>query len=319
VPLTATQPELYFEDRGAGDPLLVITGFAVSCAVLEPLVDLCGTRLRCITYDHPGSGRSSKRAFPFSTARLAASAVRVLDALGIEAAHVAGLSMGGIVAQELALRFPHRVRGLILMGTSTSGALSAPADPRKVATVTASIVRGSLQRRRLWLGPAVFSPGFLNREPDRADALLESVTSHPAAPWGIAGQLCATGFHDRTLDLHRIRTPTLVLHGERDILVPLSNARRLAEGIPDADLHIFAGVGHAFEYERLDETFSVICDWLDRRRPVAGERLSARSARAERLTRPLAAPAGALRLGRSSIVLGRRALASAGRHAQRAV
>lgn len=319
MPLTITRPELYFEDRGAGDPLLVITGFAVSCAVLEPLVDLYGTRLRSITYDHPGSGRSSKRSFPFSTAHLAASATRVLDELGIEAAHVAGLSMGGIVAQELALRFPHRVRGLILMGTSASGPLSAPADPRKVATATASIVRGSLQRRRLWLGPAVFSPGFLEREPDLAEALLESVTNHPAAPWGIAGQLCATGFHDRALDLHHIRAPTLVLHGERDILVPVSNALRLAEGIPDADLHVFPGVGHAFEYERLDETFSVICDWLDRRRPVAGDQLSAGAARAERLTRPLAAPAGALRLGRSSIVLGRRALGSARRHAQRTV
>jgi pimeloyl-ACP methyl ester carboxylesterase len=318
VPLTATRPPLYFEDRGAGDPLLVIAGFAVSSAVLAPLADLYATRLRCITYDHPGTGRSSKRSLPFSTAHLAASATRVLDELGIEAAHVAGLSMGGIVAQELALRFPNRVRGLILMSTSTRG-LTAPADPRKVATATARIVRGSLQRRRLWLGPAVFSPGFLEREPDRADALLESVTNHPAAPWGIAGQLCATGFHDRALDLHHIRAHTLVLHGERDILVPVSNAHRLAEGIPDADLHVFPGVGHAFEYERLDETFSVICDWLDRRRPVAGDQLSAGAARAERLTRPLAAHAGALRLSRSSIVLGRRALDSARRHAQRTV
>ncbi|MDQ1681035.1 MAG: hypothetical protein QOI42_1894 [Frankiaceae bacterium] len=316
MPLTATRPELYFEDRGAGDPLLLITGFAVSSAVMEPLVDLYGTRLRCVAYDHPGSGRSSKRTVPLSTAALAASATRVLDELGIAAAHVAGVSMGGIVAQELALRFPHRVRGLILMGTNPSGLLSPRADPRKVATAAAGIVSGSLRRRRLWLGPAVFSRGFLAREPDLAEALLRSVTDHPAPPWGIAGQLCATGFHDRVADLHRIRAPTLVLHGERDILVPVSNAHRLAEAIPDADLHVFPGVGHAFEYERLDETFSVICDWLDRRRPVAGDRLGAGAARAERLTRPLAAPAGALRLGR---VLGRRALGSARRHAKRAV
>jgi pimeloyl-ACP methyl ester carboxylesterase len=319
VPLTATQPELYFEDRGAGDPLLVITGFAVSSAVLEPLVDLYGTRLRCITYDHPGSGRSSKRSFPFSTAHLAASATRVLDELGIEAAHVAGLSMGGIVAQELALRFPDRVRGLILMSTNSRGLLSANADPRKVASATARIVGGSVRRRRLWLGPAVFSPGFEKGAPDRAEALLESVTKHRAPPLGIAGQLCATGLHDRAPDLHRIRAPTLVLHGEHDILVPVANAHRLAEGIPGADLHVFPGAGHAFEYERLDETFAVICDWLDRRRPEAGDRLGTLAARAERLTRPLAAPAGALRLGRRSIVLGSRAVSSAWRHAQRTV
>jgi 3-oxoadipate enol-lactonase len=277
VPLTAAQPELYFEDRGAGDPLLVIVGFAVSSAVLEPLADLYGTRMRCITYDHAGSGRSSKRSFPVSTAQLAAGAVRVLDELGIEAAHVAGLSMGGIVAQELALRHPDRVRGLILMSTSARGLLT-PADPLRVAAATASIVRGSLRRRRLWLGPAVFSPGFLARDPDRADALLESVTNHPAPPWGMAGQLCATGRHNRARDLHRIRAPTLVLHGERDILVPVANARRLAEGIPGADLHVFPGVGHAFEYERRDETFAVICDWLDRRAPVNSARRHAQRA-----------------------------------------
>jgi 3-oxoadipate enol-lactonase len=278
VALTATQPQLYFEDRGAGIPLLVITGFAVSSAVLEPLVDLYGTRLRCITYDHPGTGRSSKRSLPFSTAHLAASAIRVLDELGIEAAHVAGLSMGGIVAQELALRHPDRVRGLILMSTSTGGRV-LPADPRKVVAVAARIVGGSLRRRRLWLGPAVFSPGFLKREPGRTEVLLGAVTNHPPAPWAIAGQLCAAALHKRAQDLHRIRAPTLVLHGERDILVPVANAQRLADAIPGADLHVFPGVGHAFEYERLDETFAVICDWLDRRRSAAGDQLSADSAR----------------------------------------
>jgi 3-oxoadipate enol-lactonase len=277
VPLTTTEPALYYEDRGAGDPLLLITGFAVSSAVLAPLVDGFATRLRCINYDHAGSGRSSKRSLPFTTARLAAGAIRVLDELGIEAADVAGLSMGGIVAQELALRHPDRVRGLILMSTSTSGLLPL-ADPRRAATAAAGILRGSLRRRRLWLGPAVFSRGFLEREPQRAEALLGSAGSHPAAPWGIAGQLCATALHRRGRDLHRIRAPTLVLHGERDILVPVSSAQRLAEGIPDADLHVFPGVGHAFEYERLDETVALICDWLDRRTPVGSARRHAQRA-----------------------------------------
>lgn len=264
MPLTAARPRLYFDDRGAGDPLLVITGFAVSSAVLEPLVDLYATRLRCITYDHPGSGRSSKRSLPFSTAHLAAAAIRVLDELGIEAAHVAGLSMGGIVAQELALRHPDRVRGLILTSTSSRGLL-APADPFRLATATARIVGGSLRRRRLWLGPAVFSPRFLKREPERAEAMLGSLTTDLAAPWGIAAQLYATACHNRADDLHRIRAPTLVLHGGRDVLVPVSNAHRLADAIPGAELHVFPDGGHAFEYERPDHAFAVICDWLDRR------------------------------------------------------
>jgi pimeloyl-ACP methyl ester carboxylesterase len=315
MPLTATQPQLYFEDRGSGEPLLLINGFAVSSAVYAPLAERYGTRLRCVTYDHPGSGRSAKQPVAFSTAQLAVSATRVMDELGIESAHVAGMSMGGIVAQEMALRFPHRVRGLILMGTSTSGPLSAPADPRKLVMATTRIVSGSARRGRLWLEPAVFSRRFVASEPDRAATLLRPLLSDPAGPWGILGQLCATGFHDRALDLHHIRAPTLVIHGAHDVLVPACNAQRLADGIPDAELHVFEGVGHAFAFERLEETFAIICDWLDRRQPRAGDRPGRVATERERLTRELAIPIGALRLGRSWAVLAGRALASVARHA----
>jgi pimeloyl-ACP methyl ester carboxylesterase len=316
MPLTAHPPQLFFEDRGAGEPLLVINGFAVSSAVLDPLADLWSTRFRCITYDHPGTGRSSKRACPVSTAGLAASATRVLDELGIDAAHIAGLSLGGAIAQELALRFPHRVRGLMLVGTSTTGPLSAPPDPRKLALTTARIVKQSVQRRRLWLAPALFSDGFVEREPDRAQLLLRPLTAHPPPPWTIAGQYLAAGLHDRALDLHRIRAPTLVLHGDRDVLVPVANAELLARGIPDAELHIVEGAGHGLPLERAGETFEIVREWLERRRPAAGEQPVATAARAEPLTRRLAVPLGVLRFGRSSVVLAGRALArkDAGAH-----
>jgi 3-oxoadipate enol-lactonase len=311
MPMSTASPRLYYEVRGSGEPLLVITGLAVSSAALAPIAERYATRVRCITYDHPGSGRSSKRSLPFSTPQLAASAIRVLDELEIDAAHVAGISLGGAVAQEVALRFPDRVRGLILMSTSTSGPLSTWPDPRVLAAVTARVVGGSVQRRRLWLEPAFFSRHFMEDEPGRADALLRPLTAHLAPPWSIAGQFCAAGLHDRALDLGRIRAPTLVLHGERDLLVPVSNARKLADGIEDAELHVFPDAGHGFEFERLEATCSIVSDWLERRRPIAGERLGPAATRTEQLTRRLAAPVGALRLGRSWAVLAGRALRQA--------
>jgi pimeloyl-ACP methyl ester carboxylesterase len=232
----------------------------------------------------------------------------VLDELGIESAHVAGLSLGGAVAQELAIRFPHRVRGLILMGTSTAGPLSAPPDVLRLAAVAAGIARGSLQRRRLWLGPAFFSRDYLEQEPDAADAMLATLGAHPTAAQGIFAQLLAAGLHDRGLDLHRIRAPTLVLQGEHDYFVPMANGRRLADGIPDAELRVFPTAGHGFALEHLEETFSIVCEWLERRRPVAGEAPSRAATSAERLTRQLAVPLGGLRVGRSSAVLAGRAL-----------
>jgi pimeloyl-ACP methyl ester carboxylesterase len=306
--LTAKPPHLFFQDRGIGDPLLVISGFAVSSAVLEPLADLWSTRFRCIVYDQPGTGRSSKRTCPVSTAQLAASAISVLDELEIDAAHVVGLSLGGAIAQELVLRFPHRVRGLILVGTSTSGPLSSPPDPRKLVLVMARILKGSMQRQRLWLAPAMFSDGFVEREPDRAGALLRPLTAYPPAPWTVAGQYLAAGLHDRALDLHQIHAPTLVLHGEQDVLVPVANAELLAGGIADVELHLLKDAGHGLPFEHSEATFDIICDWLERRRPVAGERPDATAVRAERLTRRLAVPLGALRFARSSVVLAGRAL-----------
>jgi pimeloyl-ACP methyl ester carboxylesterase len=263
--------------------------------VLDPLAELYATRLRCVTYDNPACGRSSRRAFACTTGQLAAAAIRVLDELDVEAAHVAGISLGGAIAQEVAIRFPHRVRGLILISTSTCGPLSFPPGPRALAALCGRMAAGSVQRRRPWLGPSVFSAEFLREQPERADALLRSMTAYPSAPWSIAGQFIAAGLHDRGLDLHRIQAPTLVLHGDHDVLVPVANARFLAAGIPDAELHVLPGGRHGAAIEHAEAVRDLLCEWLERRRPQAGEPLASAPPRAEWLTRAprsLAALAG---------------------------
>jgi 3-oxoadipate enol-lactonase len=300
--MTTRPPRIFFEERGAGEPLLIISGFAASSAVMRPLAELWATRWRCITYDHPGTGRSSKRTCPVSTAALAASATLVLDELGIDAAHIAGLSLGGAIAQELALRFPHRVRGLILIGTSTSGPLSLPPNPRKLGLAGARIVKESVTRRRLWLAPALFSADVIARDADRIEELTRPLTDYPPPPWSVAGQYLAAGLHDRALDLHRIGAPTLVLHGADDILVPVANAQLLAQGIPDAELHVLASAGHGLPFEHSDATFAIVRNWLGRRTPQPGATPTATAAHTEQLTRRLAVPLGVLRFSRSALI-----------------
>ena len=112
---------VYYERRGQGEPLLLISGFAISGAVFEPVLAPYEERFECILYDHRGAGRSRTPLRPISIPELAADAVRVLDELGLESAHVMGVSMGGMVAQEMAIRFPHRVRGLVLGCTTPGG------------------------------------------------------------------------------------------------------------------------------------------------------------------------------------------------------
>lgn len=308
MPYTASRPQLFFRERGTGEPLLCIPGFAVSSAVFDSLSPLYERRFRYVTYDHVGSGRSAKYTTPVSMAQLAADAIRVLDELDIDAAHVLGSSLGGLVAQEIAIRFPHRVRGLLLVGTASAGPLATPAPIAGLARATAQIGVDSLRRRRLWMAAALFSDDFAKREPDGVGEVLASLTKHPAPPWALLGQLLAFSTYDRDRDLSRIRAPTLVLHGERDVLVSAANTHRLAAGIPNAEVEVVPGAGHACMYEQARPVFATICDWLDREQPVAhADKPSGLEEMTERLTRKAAVPIGIWRVQRNSVALAYRA------------
>lgn len=309
MPYTASRPQLFFRQGGTGDPLLCIPGFAVSSAVYEALAERYERRFRFVTYDHPGSGRSAKYAAPLSMAQLAAGAVRVLDELEIDAAHVLGSSLGGLVAQELAIRFPHRVRALVLVGTASAGPLATPPPIGALASATGRMAADSLRRRQLWMAPALFASDFPAREPDRVRAILASIAAHPTPPWTIFAQLLAFSTHDRDRDLGRIGAPTLVLHGERDALVSIANTHRLAAGIPDAEVQVVAGAGHGFLFEREEQTFQRICDWLGEQEPIApGEQPTRLEALGERMTRKAAVPIGAWRVQRNGLALAYRAV-----------
>src|SRR4051794_37537692 len=204
--------------HGSGEPLLFITGFAISSAVFRPVLDLYASRFECILYDHRGGVATSMP-------ELAADATEVLRSLGHSSAHVYGISMGGMVAQELALRFPERVRGLILAGTT-------PGGPRAFRPAAAELVGGRF----------LFSPAFRREHPDRVRELLPYFELRPSALWA---HWWATVYHDTVSRLGQIQAPTLVMHGGADAMSPVANARLLAERIPDARLVILEGAGHA--------------------------------------------------------------------------
>jgi pimeloyl-ACP methyl ester carboxylesterase len=300
-------PRLFYEDRGDGEPLLLFTGFSISSAVFEPLADSYAQHFRCLTFDYRGTGRSARWIGVPSMAALAADGLRILDAVGVRSAHVYGVSMGGMVAQEFAIRFPHRVRGLILAGTSPGGPLAARPSPRRLAAVAWRVGGGTLRRRRPWLAPALFSESFVAREPERAQELQRYFQLHPAPLAASAGQFVASVYHDRARQLHRIQAPTLILHGELDAISPVANARQLAAGIPDSELRLIAGAGHAFPLEVPETSLRAVLEWLARRPAVGdGPPPTAIAAAAERVGRPLALPGGVLRTGSSAVVAIRR-------------
>jgi 3-oxoadipate enol-lactonase len=300
VPFILANPRVYYERSGAGEPLLLITGFTISAAVFEPILPMYEQKFECITYDNRGSGRSDAPRRPTSMPELAADARRLLDAVGVDSAHVYGISMGGMIAQELAIRFPERVRGLILGGTWPGGPRAIRPALRELAGLGAASARAMREPGRPYLAPALFSADFRRRHPERVLELLEPFGRHRAPPQGMLAQFWATVYHDTFSRLGLIRAPTLVMHGERDAIAPPANARILAERIPGAELAIVPGSGHAYGLERPQESLALMLDWLKRHAPIAGgPPRTGPGARLEPVTRRLGLPIGALRTGAS--------------------
>ena len=305
MPYALKRPRLWYERTGSGEPLLLITGFTISSAVFEPILPLYGERFDCITYDNRGSGRSGAPLLATSMPELAADAARLLDALGIESAHVYGLSMGGMIAQELALRFPERVRGLVLGGTTPGGPRALRPGLGELGALGAGTAGALREPGRPWLASWLFSPEFRREQPDRVRDLLAHFDRHRAPLHGALAHWWASVYHDTVSRLPRIQAPTLVLHGERDAMAPIGNARLLAERIPDAELRLVPEAGHAYLLERPEASFELMTDWLDARGPIAaGRPHGGLTRRAEPLSRALGLPIGAMRTGASLIGLG---------------
>ena len=305
MPYTGGRARLHFERAGRGEPLLWITGFTISAAVFEPVLPLYTDRFDCLTYDNRGSGRSASPLRPTSMPELAADAVRVLDAAGVQSAHVYGLSMGGMIAQELAIRFPERVRGLVLGGTSPGGPRAVRPTLAELSALGGGALRGLVEPGRPVLARMLFSPGFRAREPERVRELLRFFAAHRARPQGVAAHWWASVYHDTVSRLGRIEAPTLVMHGGADTMAPLANAELLAERIPDAELAVVPGAGHAFLLEQPEASRDRLVEWLDRRGPIGpGRARTGLGARVEPLSRAFGLPVGALRTGRSLVALG---------------
>lgn len=294
----AGSARLHVEREGTGEPLLWITGFAISSEVFAPVVPRYATRYDCIRYDNRASGRSHAPWRLTSVPELAGDAVRLLDALGLDSAHVYGLSMGGMIAQELAIRFPDRVRALVL-GATTHGGPRATMPSGKAAAALST--RGApAQLRAELVAGALFTEQFRRREPARTREALGLLGAHRASARGLLAHWWASVYHDTWSRLPRVQAPTLVLHGAHDVLTPVANARTLAARIPDATLAVLPDAAHGYLFEQPEESHRLFEEWLSARSPVEpGRPLSGLAARREPLTRHLGLSVGALRTARS--------------------
>jgi 3-oxoadipate enol-lactonase len=258
----ATLPdmELHYDEHGSGPPLLLIAGIPAVASDWHPVAEaLAADGRRAIAYDNRGSGASTVTPGPYTTAGLAADAVALLDFLGIERADVFGMSLGGMIAQELAIGWPQRVDRLVL-GCTHAGIRHAARPPRATGEAFARQTDHWGERMRA-LAPLAFA-----RDVDSAllARFIEKKTRDVQDPVGYQAQIDAALAHDTYERLGRIRAPTLILTGDDDRVIPGASSDVLAEGIPDAKLVTIRGAGHLFFLERPGATHEVLAEFLAR-------------------------------------------------------
>ena len=248
--LTIDGTDIYFERRGRGEPLLLIQGLGGNSlhwgegflAGLEEDFEL-------VLYDHRGAGRSGAPPPECTIAALAHDAAAVLDALDIEVAHVVGISMGGMVAQELVLSHPERVRTLTLGCTFPGGPEAKMTDLGIVGALAEAILSGDPERALRAGYDVMIAPEYA-KDPANYALYAEVAAQHPAPVPVLMAQLQAIMGHDTSARLGEIGVPTLVIHGTADRLMESVNGELLARLIPGARLELLDGAGHMFFWEQ---------------------------------------------------------------------
>jgi len=250
-----------YEARGDGEPIVLVHGLGYDRRGWGPLPDLLADGFRVLLVDNRGVGESDFPPGPYTVAELAADAVAVLDAAGLDRAHVLGVSLGGYIAQELALSHPDCVDRLVLCSTSPAGPNQHPMP----AVGVEAFGRFPTMEREAGLRLMVENSLGDHAVRERRE-LVEEVYAYrlecapPLEAW--QAQLAAALAFDSYDRLPQIAAPTLVLHGQGDTVIDWRNGELLAERIPNAELRLVADRGHLLVWEEAELVASVVCEFL---------------------------------------------------------
>jgi pimeloyl-ACP methyl ester carboxylesterase len=238
---------LSWQSFGEGPAVLLIAGQGMTVDGWWATIPVLARSFRVIAFDNRDTGRSSRVPWPYSVAQMADDAVAVLDAAGEQRAHVYGISLGSLVAQEVALRHPDRVQSLVL-GASSAGGFAAYKPSSSSFAQTFLVRAGAMgPEEAAWAAvPYTYAEKTRRLHPERIGTDIAHRVKAPAEPLGYLHQAAAVAAHDTYARLNRMSAPTLVVHGEQDVFVPPANALVLAERIPAAQLQLWPDAGHMY-------------------------------------------------------------------------
>lgn len=255
--------QLYYEIEGDGEPVVLIPGFAAGRWIWFRQIGDLSRQFRVITFDPRGVSGSDKPEGSQTIGLLADDVAHLLQTIGVESAHVVGASFGGFVAQEFALKYPSMTRKLVLCCTSFGGPNHVAPAPETLMALASTKGLDSEERMRANLLLA-FSPEYVRTRVADVDEIVRLREGNEVPEHIYLSQWQAAMNFNAESRVEQIDRPTLVLSGDKDVIVPVQNSRNLAAKIPGAELSICAGGSHTFFIEQAGEFNSVVSEFLER-------------------------------------------------------
>jgi len=258
--------KIYWDEQGQGEPMLLIMGLGYPSVAWYRTRPVLAKKYRTIAFDNRGVGQTDMPPGPYPIPVMASDAAAVLDAAGVDTAHIFGISMGGMIAQEFALQYPKRVRSLILACTAAGGPTAVRADGE---TTQMLMARGSMTREEAAQAavPFIYHPDTPRKLIDEDIETRRRWFPHPDAYNAQLQGILAWESYSR---IAQIAAPTLVIHGESDRLVPPGNGKLIAEKIPGAKLVLIPCASHIFPTDQPEAANKAILDFLASQPVAAG-------------------------------------------------
>jgi aminoacrylate hydrolase len=251
--------EIYYEEHGSGEPLLLVSGLGGTAAYWKPNIPALAAKYRVVVHDHRGAGQSTHSNIRYSVDQMTDDVVRLMDHLEIERAHLVGHSTGGAIGQTMAIGHPERLKKLVLFATWTKAdRFFRQLFAARRALLTQVGKEAYVRAGTLFLYP----PSWMKAN----EALVEererlSIAGFPP-PGVVASRIDAIVAFDRTAGLGKIRTPTLVVGAKDDAITPAYFSEELARGIPGAQLAILPEGGHCASETALEAFNRVVLSFL---------------------------------------------------------
>jgi len=258
--------DIYYEIHGPPDapPLVLIGGWASYRWIWFRQIPAFKEKYRCVVFDNRGAGRSSKPDYPYTMEMFADDTVGLMDSLKIENAHILGISMGGLIAQQIAISYPEKIRSLILVSTHFGGPNSIPMDDKTMALLIALPTETiSKEQARDMRYRATFSPQFLQENRSVMEQIDEWAERHPAPLYAQVHQSSAVGGFNAESEVKQISAPTLIIHGDSDRAVPTRNSELLADSISNSKLVLIEGGSHFSIIEKYEVFNNAVINFID--------------------------------------------------------